>query len=583
MPARDNPITSHPSLTEIKRRHLERRRADLLEEYEAASRQLSHTLGEVERTRLSRQLEDLEEQIAAVEESLGGLAGADAAGAAAGAAAGTPAGAATAATGAGAGAGTTAHRTSPAGGPPAYVDFQVLVAPDQAIRASSELAGEAQGTVVLDLAALQQELAALEENPDPGAAQLKGWGDQLYAALFPPAIHAHLRATVAVAGATGRSVRLRLVLEPPALASLPWELLYDAESNLFLATAGQMALSRYLPVATGLRSLLATSLPLPALLVLVSPRDLPALDLDAEEHLIRQALARYTAAGLVRLDVLRNPTPRGLHRALLAASYSLVHFSGHGDFRDGEGSVFLDAGDGSARAVDEERFANVFLESPQVGLVVLNACQSGTTGAQRAFAGMAPHLVRRGLPAVVAMQFAVGDATARVFAEEFYNALALGWPVDAAMQATRNAIALEAGLARPDFATPVLFMRTREGLTLVDPATLPPWVEATAPADGATGVDPGLIQVSITFDRAMDQHSWSIDFDPAFPLRTHRPAWSADGRTATFTRDTAEALPPGAALAFTVNPSGRPGPDFVDLEGRRALPRTFRFTTGAGP
>ncbi len=75
----------------------------------------------------------------------------------------------------------------------------------------------------------------------------------------------------------------------------------------------------------------------------------------------------------------------------------------------------------------------------------------------------------------------------------------------------------------------------------------------------------------------------SIDFDPAFPLRTRQPAWSADGRTATFTRDTTGSLQPGAALQFTVNPPGEPGPDFVDQDGRRALPRTFRFTTGAGP
>jgi hypothetical protein len=308
------------------------------------------------------------------------------------------------------------------------------------------------------------------------------------------------------------------------------------------------------------------------------PGDLPALDLDGEERLVRQALARYAAGGLVRLEVLRNPTLRGLHRALLERPYSMVHFSGHGDFRDGEGSVFLDAGDGRARAVDEETFANVFLESPQLGLVVLNACQSGATGSQRAFAGMAPHLVRRGVPVVVAMQFAVGDATARVFAEEFYHALALGWPVDAAMQATRNAIALEMGLARPDFATPVLFMRAREGVTLVDPDALPPWVEATSPEDGAIGVDPGLRQVSITFDREMGRHSWSIDANEAFPLEKEQPVWSADGRTATFARAGARVLPSGVTLEFIVNPAQPPGRGFVDLEGRRGLTRTFRFT-----
>jgi hypothetical protein len=90
-------------------------------------------------------------------------------------------------------------------------------------------------------------------------------------------------------------------------------------------------------------------------------------------------------------------------------------------------------------------------------------------------------------------------------------------------------------------------------------------------------------QVSITFDREMDQHTTNVYFDPAFPLRIHKPAWSADGRTVTFIRDTTEALPSGAALKFTVNPPGPPGAEFVDLEGRRALTRTFRFTIRGKP
>jgi hypothetical protein len=80
--------------------------------------------------------------------------------------------------------------------------------------------------------------------------------------------------------------------------------------------------------------------------------------------------------------------------------------------------------------------------------------------------GIAPHLVRRGIPAVIAMRYAIADSTAKLFADEFYRTLALGWPVDAAIQTTRNGISMEVGLDRRDFATPVLFMRARDGVIL---------------------------------------------------------------------------------------------------------------------
>jgi hypothetical protein len=80
--------------------------------------------------------------------------------------------------------------------------------------------------------------------------------------------------------------------------------------------------------------------------------------------------------------------------------------------------------------------------------------------------GVAPNLVQRGLPAVVAMQYEILDATAKQFADEFYRALALGWPVDAAMQTTRNSISIEVGSDKPDFATPVLYMRAKDGVIL---------------------------------------------------------------------------------------------------------------------
>jgi AAA-like domain/CHAT domain len=87
-------------------------------------------------------------------------------------------------------------------------------------------------------------------------------------------------------------------------------------------------------------------------------------------------------------------------------------------------------------------------------------------GVNEAFSGTAPNLVRRGIPAVIAMQYTIFDSTAKLFADEFYRILALGYPVDAAVQMTRNAISMDVGLETRDFATPVLYMRAADGVIL---------------------------------------------------------------------------------------------------------------------
>ena len=67
---------------------------------------------------------------------------------------------------------------------------------------------------------------------------------------------------------------------------------------------------------------------------------------------------------------------------------------------------------------------------------------------------------------MVAMQYSIFDSTAKLFADEFYSYLAQGNPVDTAIQKTRNAISQDVGLDRRDFATPVLYMRAKDGIIL---------------------------------------------------------------------------------------------------------------------
>ncbi len=344
-----------------------------------------------------------------------------------------------------------------------YQDFQILVNQNQQIRASSEQ-GEVRGELRLDMDRTKQTLRLINRIED--GELLKGLGHELYQALFPDQINGRFQATIAGAQANNHSVRLRLIFESPQLAALPWEFLYDKQTNTFLGNNTQTVLSRYIDVPLQKRDIKAASLPLRVLVIISSPSNLAKLDVAGEEKLIRSALGKHIEAGQIELDILQEATIRNINQKLKEKPYNVFHFIGHGEFKNDKGYIALVNQDGTANLLDDERFANFFLGNNNLGLVILNSCQGATVSSNQVFAGNAPNLVRRGIPAVVAMQYSILDSTAKLFADEFYRTLALGYPVDAAIQTTRNAISMEVGLDRRDFATPVLYMRARNGIIL---------------------------------------------------------------------------------------------------------------------
>ena len=345
-----------------------------------------------------------------------------------------------------------------------YQDFQIIVDKNNHIRASSE-----QGEISGELRWEKNQIKLTLELIDSGKTNselLKALGSQLYRAIFPDKINARFHAAIANAQANEESVRLRLVFESPELAALPWEFLYDEDTNIFLGNNTETVLSRYIDVPLLKRDIKAASLPLKVLLVISTPSDLGTLDVAGEEKLIREALGKHIEAGEIELDVLQAATRRNIQQKLREKHYDVFHFIGHGVFENNQGYIILVDEDGKAKYMDDENFANFFLGNNKLGLVILNSCQGAKVSSNQAFAGTAPNLVRRGIPAVIAMQYSIFDNTAKLFADEFYRTLALGFPVDEAIQTTRNAISMEVGLDKRDFATPVLYMRAKDGIIL---------------------------------------------------------------------------------------------------------------------
>jgi CHAT domain-containing protein len=96
-------------------------------------------------------------------------------------------------------------------------------------------------------------------------------------------------------------------------------------------------------------------------------------------------------------------------------------------------------------------------------LISLATCESAKSDDPQGFSGIAPQLVQRGVPAVLSTQYKVLIQTAKVFLEDFYTAVAARKPIDWATQSARNAVSQELGLDNREFATPVLYMRAKDG------------------------------------------------------------------------------------------------------------------------
>ncbi|MGB3640791.1 MAG: AAA-like domain-containing protein [Rivularia sp. (in: cyanobacteria)] len=345
-----------------------------------------------------------------------------------------------------------------------YQDFQILVDNNNNIRASSQQ-GEVSGELRWERNQIKLSLQLID-SAQTNSELFKALGSQLYQALFPDKINARFHATIAAAQANQESIRLRLIFESPELASLPWEFLYDEDTNTFLGNNTETVVSRYIDVPLQKRDIKAASLPLKVLLVISTPTNLASLDAAGEEKLIRSALAKHIEAGNIELDVLQAATIGNINQKLREKPYNVFHFTGHGVFDNNKGSIALVDNNNKSKLLNDESFANFFLGDRHVDLVILNSCQGATVSSSQAMSGTAPNLVRRGIPAVVAMQYTILDSTAKLFTDEFYRTLALGYPVDAAIQSTRNAISMEVGLDKRDFATPVLFMRAKDGIIL---------------------------------------------------------------------------------------------------------------------
>jgi hypothetical protein len=310
---------------------------------------------------------------------------------------------------------------------------------------------------------------------EPGSLDPQALGRRLFAALFSGAVERRFRECVVEAEkatAGGRGLRLRLTFDHredfALLATLPWELLLDDRQFL--------SLSRRTPIV---RSINQAAAPRPAirapwhvLAVDSRPKDLHRLDTRREARGIRSVLKRHSGFDLT---VLHRPSVRAVREHLLDHPCHVLHFMGHGGFRQGSAEelvLWFEGDRREAQAVTGPQLAEFLKEVPGLRLVVLNSCWGAAfprSPAEDPFTGVAVALMVRGVPAVVAMQLPISDRAATLFSDVFYGRLAKGDPVTAAVTEARLEIWNELP-GTIEWATPAVFLAGGDHLFELAPA-----------------------------------------------------------------------------------------------------------------
>ena len=290
-------------------------------------------------------------------------------------------------------------------------------------------------------------------------------GERLFEFLIRSSddINAAYYASLERAGSAG--LRIRLTVEGAGeLHALPWEYLRDPNRD-FLALSRSTPIVRYTP-QLNIRPPVPIKYPLRVLVMISAPSDFPELDVEGEWVRLNEATADLRARGLMVLERLDSATLIALQRRLRSAEYHIFHFIGHSDYDavSGQGVLVFEreSDESKGQIISGASLGRELGEENSLRLVVLNSCHSARRPDSDALAGISSSIVARGVPAVVAMQFAISDGAAKAFAEEFYRVLAEMSPIDTAVSEARRAIANR--MHNIEWGTPVLYMRSESGV-----------------------------------------------------------------------------------------------------------------------
>jgi hypothetical protein len=360
-----------------------------------------------------------------------------------------------------------------------YLDFDLIIGPGRGREYPLNVrsfAGEVSETLIFpfDALALENRLKDLQiallrsgrkrQVLQPEEQAVQDFGRELFNILFKGEVRGLYDVIRREASTQGKGVRIKLRFQPPELAALPWEFLYDPRKHEYVCLSRNTPIIRYLEISQPILPIKVIP-PLRILGMIASPCDLPALDVAREKQRIERAIQKLRDEGFIEITWLEGQTWRDLQRAMRGGPWHVFHFVGHGlfDANADEGVLALTDENGNTDRLSATQMARLLADHNTLRFVLLNSCEGGKASQRDIFSSLAVTLVNRGIPAVLAMQYTISDQAAIEFASSFYEALSEGAPVDTAVVEARKAISMAIDMTF-EWGTPVLWMRSTDGV-----------------------------------------------------------------------------------------------------------------------
>lgn len=363
-----------------------------------------------------------------------------------------------------------------------YLDFSLEISPGAegayTVRVVASPVGPAEESMRLpfDGVALEKHLTDLQFAILSSSGQLRAdttqeegivreFGRVLFDAAFSGRVRENYAKSLEAANKPGQGLRLKLNIQAPELASLPWEFLYDSAEGDFVCLSRKTPVVRYIGTGTTRWPEGTARVNAPLRIFGVAPRYLgrAKLEVEKEQGLIKKAVEGLESVELVWFE---GQSWHDLHREMeRGRPWHIFHFIGHGSFDEdsGQGTIRL-TGDRGEPYHMNARELGLLLDghSDTLKMAVLNSCEGARANRKDVFSSVAAALVRRGVPVALAMQYRISDWAAIEFARAFYTFIAEGLPVEAAVAEARKSITF-AFYNTVEWGTPVLFMRTPHG------------------------------------------------------------------------------------------------------------------------
>lgn len=227
-------------------------------------------------------------------------------------------------------------------------------------------------------------------------------------------------------------VRLNVLSNAPDLQSLPWEFAQEPRGlsgpNILRSVVRivpTIGLEPVAPLALGgekIRILLAWA----------EPVDQDLVSWASVKESIERTFYNANPSAAYELEVIEAANRKTLIAALQSGAFHIFHFSGHGVVKNGIGHLVLQNRRDESDLLRADELGNI-LRGRDVRLAVLSACDTATGDFKNDFAVAAETLVRAGIPAVVANQLPVFDATVAEFVAAMYGELLSTGDIDRAV------------------------------------------------------------------------------------------------------------------------------------------------------